>query len=355
MTEPLDNPTLSHVNNFDFLRILFATLVLITHSYPLTGVPEQDVLWHFSHGQLLLSKLGVAGFFVISGYLILKSLLRSKSLKEYYFKRIIRLFPALWVVVLLTLLGGYFLAGKSAAAYFTDHSTLKYLLNLVLRMHLGIEGVFEHNPYPSFINASLWTIPYEVLCYLLLTPLFFIRQRGPLVRAALIGAFVVLLGLQGAGLVKFPTPGLRLDSDQIIFFGLFFLSGAVLALFPAWLRAARTRNLLVGLSGLGLLGTLYFGGFALAQFLLVPVFVIALGASNYPALSWIRRYGDISYGVYIWGFPVQQTLWYFLHPSQPVMALLSIPITWALGFLSWHFIEEPVLRLKLQAPVAQLA
>lgn len=77
------NPTRDHINNFDFLRLLFATLVLVTHSYPLTGVPEEDLLWRFSHGRLLLSRFGVLGFFVISGYLILKSLLRSQSVKEY--------------------------------------------------------------------------------------------------------------------------------------------------------------------------------------------------------------------------------------------------------------------------------
>jgi peptidoglycan/LPS O-acetylase OafA/YrhL len=84
------------------------------------------------------------------------------------------------------------------------------------------------------------------------------------------------------------------------------------------------------------------------------VFVIAFGESDYPALSWIRRYGDISYGVYIWGWPVQQALVHLLHPSQTVLAFLSIPLAWIIGAISWHLLEKKVLRLKLALPAQRV-
>ena len=83
-----------HTNNFDFLRLLFAVWVIITHSYPLTGQPEQDLLWKITNGQTAFSYISVRGFFAISGYLIIQSLLRSNNLMDYYWKRILRIFPA---------------------------------------------------------------------------------------------------------------------------------------------------------------------------------------------------------------------------------------------------------------------
>ena len=347
------NPAQGHINNFDFLRLLFATLVLYSHSYALTGLPVQDVLWHFAHGQVEFSLFAVRGFFAISGYLILKSLLWSASLREYGFKRIIRLFPALWLVIGVTLIGAYFLSGMPLRSYLTNHSVHLYFLNLVLRLHTGIDGVFEHNPFPVHINGSLWTVPYEMLWYILLTPLFFIRRHLTLLRVTLLLAFGGLVFLRQTGLSQFTIHDAGFSPEQAIFLGTFFVGGALLSLFPLLFRSSRIRTGLVAGSGLALVGVFYWGGFDVAQLFLVPVFVIAFGTSNYPSLSWIRNYGDISYGVYIWGFPIQQTLAHFLHPTQPVMAVLSISIAWALGFASWHLLEKRALLLKLKSPVAQ--
>jgi peptidoglycan/LPS O-acetylase OafA/YrhL len=342
--------TKPYTNNFDFLRLLFSTFVLVTHSYALTGLPEHDYLWHFSHGQIHFARFGVIAFFAISGYLILLSLLRSRSLWDYYFKRIIRVFPALWVVTGLTLLIAYFISGKTVSAYLADSSVHRYLFNLILRIQYSIDGVFEHNPFPSAINGSLWTVPYEFFYYLALTPLFFLRNRKKALRIGLITAFAALLALEYTGHTHFLTYRLNLESEKLIVFGLCFSGGAILALFPEWMLNPQRRKVLVVASGLGIAATMLLGGFEPLKYFLVPVFVIALGNSSYPLFTWVRRYGDISYGIYILGFPLQQFLWYFLQPSQPVMLLLSIPITWVLGYASWHLIEKQALRLKLNLP-----
>src|SRR6476646_3313529 len=91
-----------HQNNFDFLRLIFALSVIITHSYPLSGLPEIDPLHRLTAGQLSFSYVGVRGFFVISGFLIYESLMRSKGLDDYFIKRILRIYPGLLVVLALT-------------------------------------------------------------------------------------------------------------------------------------------------------------------------------------------------------------------------------------------------------------
>ena len=216
----------------------------------------------------------------------------------------------------------------------------------MLRLHTSITGVFAHNPVPGVLNGSLWTVPYEVFFYLLITPLFFLRHHLAWLRGVVLAAFGLLLTLQLTGNVHYPTYKLGLIADQIIFLGLFFMAGAVLALFPTWIRNARWRTRTVLVTGLLLLAVLYGGGYTYARFVLIPFFVVAIGESNYPVLSWIRRYGDISYGVYIWGWPLQQVLVHVLQPSQPLLALLSVVLAWSVGALSWHLIEKPALQLK---------
>ena len=91
-------------NNFDFLRLIFASFVIITHSYPLSGIKECDFICQLTFGQVSFSYVGVKGFFVISGYLIFQSLQRSENIFDYFWKRLLRLFPALIVVLFLTVI-----------------------------------------------------------------------------------------------------------------------------------------------------------------------------------------------------------------------------------------------------------
>jgi peptidoglycan/LPS O-acetylase OafA/YrhL len=115
-------------NNFDFLRLLFASFVIITHSYPLCGIFECDWLCQITNGQVLFSYIGVKGFFVISGYLVFQSLQRSNNILDYYWKRCLRLFPALFVVLFLTVVLSPFVY-ESDIPFFHNKSLLTYLPN----------------------------------------------------------------------------------------------------------------------------------------------------------------------------------------------------------------------------------
>lgn len=233
------------VNNFDFLRLLFASLVLVTHSYPLAGFPEEDLLFKFSHGEALFSHIGVRCFFIISGYLITTSLFRSRSLKDYFFKRVISVFPALWTVVLCTIIGGYFLSSKTFNAYFTDPSVACYSLTGLLRIQPYISDIFSNNPL-RYVNDSLWTVPYEFLWYIIICLLFFLRKHTNYCLFALISVFIFLLVLRLTYNSLDSRYLLGLPLGNITFLGLFFVSGSMISLIK--LPNANIRNIIVIIS-----------------------------------------------------------------------------------------------------------
>lgn len=337
------------VNNFDFLRLFFASLVLITHSYPIAGFPEEDALFRFSHGEALFSHIGVRCFFVISGYLITTSLFRSKNLIEYFFKRIIRVFPGLWAVVLFTIIGGYFLSNKTSQAYFTDTSVPHYFLTALLCIQPYISDLFAHNPL-HYANGSLWTVPYEFLWYIILSAFFFLRKYP---RYCLYLLAILFLSLLTARLLNHSLDSqyfLGLPLGNTAFLGLFFVAGAILSLLD--LPSAKIRIVIIIVLSIALVLILHYSRFYyLGHIFILPPLVVAFGSLNFPFLSWIHKYGDISYGIYIWGFPVQQIIVNFFHPTPTILLLASVPITYLLGFISWHLLEKKALQLKYSAPL----
>lgn len=344
------NPSsISHQNNLDFLRLFFALSVLVTHSYALTGIAENDLLSQFSHDQARFSHTGVQGFLIISGFLISKSLVRSTSFSNYYFKRALRVFPGLFITVCLTVILCSFLSTKPFLTYFTHYSTRDYIIyNSLLKIQYGLDGIFVNNPYPKAVNGSLWTIPYEVFFYILLSLCYFIRQRANILRALFISSFfgaVYLFIVAAPELSKYSLPFWGLQGHHIAELGAFFLAGAIWSVFPLPSTVYRKTIILISLPILIL--TLYLGGYVLVQFFVLPLLIIAFGTLNNPKLSFARKFGDFSYGIYLWGFVVQQTLMHFFHLNQMQLMFISIPITYVLGALSWHLIEKHALRLKI--------
>jgi peptidoglycan/LPS O-acetylase OafA/YrhL len=165
-------------NNFDLLRILFAWFVIVSHSYVLNGSGASDPLGQLTGNYLILSFIGVKGFFVISGYLILQSLTRSKSILDYLAKRILRIFPGLIVVLIVTIGVLYFIYPTTNVPYLLNPVIYNYFWsNLKLfDPTFYIPGVFDQLPSRA-INGSLWTIEFEFLFYIFLLLLFPIQKN----------------------------------------------------------------------------------------------------------------------------------------------------------------------------------
>ena len=166
--------TIHRENIFDFLRLLFSCLVIISHSFPLTGVREQEILMQVTNNQADFGGLSVKAFFIISGFLIFQSLERSRSYTDYLWKRILRLFPALLVMGIFILLVIALFLYKSDVPILENYSFLTYFPRVLSLFFLqeNIDGVFQDLPYQT-INGSLWTLCYEFSMYITISILFF--------------------------------------------------------------------------------------------------------------------------------------------------------------------------------------
>lgn len=346
-----------HRNNFDFLRLIFALSVVVTHAFPLSATNWTDPLGNWTHDQICLSYIGVRGFFIISGYLIFQSLERSRGLVDYFWKRALRLWPALAVVLGLTVVLGQFVYDAAVAGpYWSNPEVWSYFpRNITLyALQPKINGVFSTNPWETTINGSLWTISYEFTCYVALAAFFYLRKRLNVSRILLIVAYVAMFVGNVFFYYQISRHSFFINFGQAIELGIFFVAGSILAAFRyenfrhhGWVILGSLVLIVVGVWSGHFLKGFHFVG--------LPLLVMSLGVQGTPFLRDVgKRWGDMSYGIYIYGFPVQQALYYFFDFNWWELMLVSIPIVMALGWLSWHLIEKRALLLKKVNPLGWL-
>ena len=338
-------------NNFDFLRFLFAVFVVVSHSYPLSGNSETlQWIYQITNGQVVLASLGLNGFFVISGFFIFQSLQRSKSIISYFKKRFLRLFPGLFVVLFLTILLVPFVYQGDASLY-NNIDFYTYLPNnlSLYGFQSSIKGVFDNHNYHS-INGSLWTLRYEFSLYVVLSFLYFFRKRIGVIKACLFVSFILLLVAHTFFLERFSESSfLGMRGYDIINFGAFFTLGSLLASFKFDKFKDKSHLFfisIIGLLVLILIVSLYFNFYIYIKHLVYTLLIILIGFMPLPFFSTFGKIGDMSYGIYIYSFPVQQTLMYFFDFGLYSFILWSLFISIILGYLSWHLIEKQALRYK---------
>ncbi|MBC7695210.1 MAG: acyltransferase [Burkholderiales bacterium] len=349
-----------HKNNFDFLRLIFALFVIVTHSITLSGSASLDPMQLLTAKQFTLSDLGLAGFFTISGYLVFESLKRSKSLTDYYIKRIVRIYPGLIVALIVTIIAGGIVSDLSLNEYFSNVAPYKYFflkLSMFFRPN-ELQRVFMHNPFPNEANGSLWTIPYEFLFYVLLSLLFFIRNK--MMAIIFIVTFVYLLAIvtfYGKGDIipgylyyYIKMPFRFFQYDVFFSFGFYFCAGVILANFKGWLNQYKGWVALLSLSLSGFFVLMNY--FIIASHFVLPFFIISIGLMQTRIINDLgSKIGDFSYGIYIYGFLIQQILMDYYQLNYFQLLVITIPISFISGYISWNFIEKPFLQFKLkQAP-----
>lgn len=333
-------------NNFDFLRFLFALLVVISHSYPLSGSNEgSQWICQITNGQIVLAQIGLSGFFIISGYFIFQSLERSKSIFDYFKKRFLRLFPALLVALLLTILLAP-LVYKSEIPFFKNYLVYTYVPNnlSLYRFQSSIKGVFDNNAYHA-INGSLWTIRYEFSLYVALSLLFFFRSQKRVVVILVSFAFIIFYFLYNFYLNRLAGSTLfGLQGIHVLNLGTFFISGSLLA--SLQFEKIKHKSVIFGLSVLIVVLSLYFNCYDSVKHLVFPILVILIGFIPLSFLSPFVKLGDMSYGIYIYSFPIQQTLVYFFKINTYTLMFISVFLSIGFGYLSWHLIEKRALKYK---------
>lgn len=327
---PTDPPP--RADNFDALRIAAAGAVMLSHGYTLSGRGDEP-LFALSGGRASIGDAAVLTFFAVSGHLIAGSYLRRAEPVAFVRARALRLLPGLAAVLVLTAFAlGPAVSRLPLGAYLSERSPYGYVvLNLALQPRYRLPGVFEGLPYPGAVNGSLWTLGPEVACYAAVLAL---GASGALRRPALLAA---VAGLALAGSLGH---GPRLG---VVDFATAFAAGSLTRLWPALLGGP-------ALAGAGLAVLAFaLGG---APFALLDVagalLVVGLGASRRVRLPRLAGRGDVSYGVYIWAFPMQQLAELVLRGAGGPAANLALagPTTLALAYASWHLVERPCLRLK---------
>lgn len=331
-------------NNLDFIRLVAASLVLFSHCYSLTvshSAEPVDALTGYESG----GGLAVAVFFVISGYLITPSYLNSRSVTEYLAKRAARIFPALAVAVCLTVLAFSLFSSRGIAGYFGSGDTYAYLSNILLNVRFGLPGVFETNTFPSTVNGSLWTLPFEAGMYIVVLLLGRFSQlnlrSAALTAMASFALFVIAVRYPGVGGIVLLGIAHFVDVIKLV---TFFLMGSLLYFVRAKFSI---RPAFILVSTLLIVATFHTRVGQYVYVLLLPAVLIYVAHVRLPVITGFGKHGDISYGLYIYAFPVQQAVVYIFGNSVTVGSLFvrAMCVTISLSILSWKLVEVPALEL----------
>ncbi len=337
-------------NSYGVLHLLGAIMVLYGHQYALMQFPVPVLLGN------QIQALGVKIIFVISGYLIAGSFLKDCNLGRFMVKRILRIFPALAVCILFTIfIIGPMMSASSILDYFRG-AWEYFWKNLFLCPHYILPGVFIDNPYPIAVNGSLWTMPLEVSLYVLVALILscISRIRNNTAQKIIMGFFAVLFAL--ASLIRLYV----MPSDlRWVFWGTDWASASTIGdaayfMIGSFLRVADIKRYLsLPVASLILLfaSTLSYRYIEAISLLVIPYFVLSFSENGVPFLSsWVERH-NISYGVYLYGFPVQQTLlgliWVLadIKVSPNAFFIASLIITGLLAMASRNLIEQPASEL----------
>jgi peptidoglycan/LPS O-acetylase OafA/YrhL len=331
-------------NNFDVLRLVAATLVLVSHCYPLTGHEEPI-------GALTGVTLGVIGvvmFFAMSGFLIAKSWIDEPDPGRYFLKRGLRLLPALVVAVAFTtLVLGPLFTSLPLADYLTDAQTWWYLIRASLLVTIAgqLPGVYDDNVFPDAVNGSLWTLPLEAGCYVMVAVLGIVGllQRRAVLVAAAAAVLLAVTPLSPVSSSVSVTGGGNLTA--VLELVAAFLVGALLYSQRDWIRLTWLVP-----AAFGIVWVLSWKSewTPLTTVLFLATFVIVFAFRTPASLRRITAPGDVSYGIYVYAFPVQQSIASLWGPGldPAVMFVLAFPVTYALALLSWRLVESPALRRK---------
>lgn len=316
-------------NNFDALRLLGALLVVFSHQFAVAGLWEPRVVGDHSFGNL-----GVLIFFSISGYLVTSSWIADPHLGRFFARRFLRLWPGLAVAVCLCAAGAYVVAIDDSGR----HMAVRYLSMLWLRMS---DGPFFPNSPQKLLNGPLWTIPLEFGCYVVLAAVAALFGRVLLPIAAVGAAILIAYVATGADLMWWVARGGLFFF--LAYFGAFFVAGSLLRFLPE----THLPRVLLGSIPLAMLAVLN-GQPTIALLCVVPLAAIAIGVRSWPVVRNAAGFGDLSYGIYLYAWPVQQlgVLWLGREASWWRLLTLTLFLTVALAFMSWHIIEKRALRLK---------
>lgn len=338
---PVHTATL-HANSLDALRLVAAGMVLYSHQFALLGLPEPLFTPWNSFGDA-----GVAIFFFLSGCLVWASWSRDPNPTRFFQRRALRIFPALWVLCLVSVLVlGPLVSVLPVGVYFGSLDTWRYLGTAFLVSSKTLPGLFPQNAFPFVVNGSLWTLPVEFLCYVSVAVVGVVAMGWAHARLS-VGAMVSIAAL---AVVLVASYGSRVTGPHFIphleMVALFWFGALYAQCLSATPHRAGWVMAVLALVAYAMLGP---RSMERAVLLLCAGLLVHLARLSPVGARLTEPLGDLSYGVYIFAFPVQQIGAHFGRGqdwSVHTHLALSGLTTLALAYLSWHAVEKPALRFK---------
>ncbi len=329
-----------HGPGFDFMRLALALCVVLFHAFQLSyGRDWNEGLFV---GPIMLI---VPAFFALSGFLVTGSMVRNPDVKGFLVLRGLRILPALGVEITLSaLILGPIVTSVPLAEYVADPRFVRYFTNAIGVIRFALPGVFETNPVAMTVNGQLWTVPSELHCYMALALAMLLRisaQRWAMLALFLVAAsaecFLALLPGRHYTLQVLNSPEMLVLC--FVCGNVFYLwkdrIPADIRLFAASIVAYMACVFLVPALGL-LVGSLA-----------ASYFTVYLGMQRIPRVP-VLMAGDYSYGIYLYSFPIQQTVVWLLPDERQwfVNLAISAPLAILFAAASWHYVEKPCLRLR---------
>jgi len=327
-------------NNLDLLRLMLASLVVILHLSDITGdalISNYSVFFEF------LSSRAVSGFFIVSGFLIYMSYEKSHSLVDYYWKRFLRIFPAYFILIMGFSIFLFFQSEFDARSYFSYDLFDYIFFNLIFLNFISPElpGVFSDSLIKA-VNGSLWTLKIEVMFYIMVPLLYKISSKfNPL----LVMFSVFIMSVVYVEILN----GLYLDTGNGFYHKLsyqlpgqlmYFVSGILAYLYYGFIKKYSLYFLVMAIC-------IFYFNIVMVDALALTVFLIFL-FMFLPFSFDFSKIGDLSYGVYIFHFPIIQILVSsnYLIDSPKILIFVTYLITFIMAFISWHAVEKKFLLLK---------
>jgi peptidoglycan/LPS O-acetylase OafA/YrhL len=334
-------------NNFNLIRLAAALSVLGGHSVAVLGLPSSREFF-FDHLGLSLAEMAVDVFFVTSGFLVTGSLVNRGQVVAYLWARALRIYPAIWAMLVLTVFVlAPALTTLPPAEYFASPKTHDYFIKcatLIGGVRYSLPGVFETNPLHAEFNGSLWTLPIEMRLYCYLAAGWLVLAAAPAIRlkamsiaAPIAAAAFLVLILRGR---LFGAPFNAADTRVFM-----FLYGTTLYLWRD--KVPMRRSILFAALACLLAASMNQQAFFVVYVVCLAPFVLHLAYLPKGRIRAFNDWGDCSYGVYIYAFPIQQTL-ALLFPGMPLAAMIAASgaVTLGVAALSWTLIERRALAMK---------
>ena len=338
------------INNFNFIRLLFATLVILSHSFELVDGNNHREPFFMLFNTLSLGEIAVDGFFLLSGFLIMQSWDNHPPLFTFLKNRVLRIYPAFIVASLICgLVVGPL--GSNTEHYFDYFNIFQFIKGVFLLTMPVTPPIFDGQFYP-LVNGSMWTIQYEFICYFLVAVLGIAHIDRRIVWVLLYIALSISLAIPAISNQCYISDSHFLCDDfySLVCFLAFFCAGVCFYHFRHYIFYRANYALACSIILFILLFKAEIASLALLTCGAYLLFWVAFKPLS--ILNWFKTYPDISYGVYLYGWPMQKLLLWYMPSLSPLLLFLFALVSSSIaGLLSWRCVEQPFLKLKRRSTI----